>query len=98
MKQHPEQHDGELYMGNTDLHGFHKYAWTSKRLGRVAYYADGRKIPKDVRSFGSDLRPWFILASEVEQAIASEEASRGPNFEEKIRVYQSMLTERGVTS
>lgn len=85
-KRHPEQREGELYMGNTLLiDGECPSSWTSKRRGQVAYDIHGEAV--------NGMRPWFILASEVEQAIVCHEADPKPWSAENIRVYRNMLKE-----
>lgn len=88
MSQHPEQREGELYLGNTTEHGFHGSAWMSKRMGKDAQYKGQRDRRFD------DYRPWFILASEVEDRIRAEEAAQGPNWTEKVRTYRQMIEDR----
>jgi len=89
VKQHPEQQDGELYMGNIEEMQFGKSSWLSSRMGAAAYDIDGNVISK---SFGN-LRPWFIRAEEVESAIRAEEISPRPWSAEKIAIYRKMLAE-----
>jgi len=89
MTRHPEQRDDELYLGNTDPDQFHKSAWVTKRMGNVARYGDGRAV--ESAGYGGEMRPWFILRSEVEQKIRTEEAAQGPNWTEKVRDYRDML-------
>ena len=45
MKTHPEQKENEVYMGNTE--GFPSFSsWTTKRVGKIAYYKDGTETRK----------------------------------------------------
>ncbi|HMG11722.1 MAG TPA: hypothetical protein VK571_00970 [Gemmatimonadaceae bacterium] len=82
MNTHPEQQPGEIYLGNSnesglmemdwhtreprDPSGFKSSSWKTKRLGKVAYMADGTRMDDD-----SGYRPWFIQRSEVEETIAT---------------------------
>ncbi len=90
QRQHPEQGEGELYLGNTLEGEAYKSSWRTTRLGRVPYDSKGQIVNA---TFGN-YRPWFILASEVEGAIAAEERDPKPWSAEKIKVYQQMLDER----
>jgi hypothetical protein len=76
--RHPEQHDDEIYLGNTTERDLWRSDWNSSRMGEAS------KSP-----FG-DLRPWFIARSEVEGKIRSISAD-APNYDERVRTYQSML-------
>ena len=87
MKTHPEQEPDEIYMGNATRGDAAKSSWRSSRFGSTPLKADGSPLN------GSDLRPWFIKRSEVEQAIETERLADKPWSPEKIRVYESMLTE-----
>lgn len=89
MKRHPEQLDGELWIGNVEAMQFHKSAWLSKRMGITPRDVNGDPIEPRL----GDYRPWFIRASEIEQAIATEEALQRPWSAEKITVYRKMLEE-----
>lgn len=89
MKRHPDQFDGELYMGNIDYDGFKRSSWVTKRMGHVAYDVDGKVIPHY-----DGFHPWFIRASEVEQAAKVAEASDGPGSAERAAVYRDMLNDR----
>jgi len=102
VKQHPEQQDDELYMGNTTEHDFPKSSWVTKRMGKVAHYAaaaGGGVIPQSEdgateRPVGGKYYPWFITVAEVEQAIRTAESEAKPWSAEKIAVYRKMLEER----
>lgn len=85
---HPEQLDEEIYLGNMTEHDFDRSSWGSKRLGRPI----GTRFGYGAESY----HPVFILASELEDRIRIEESARGPNHEEKIRLYRQMLAERRV--
>lgn len=90
MHRHPEQRDGEIYLGNTTVDGFHKSSWSSKRMGNVARYQDGRTVDSGHMSEG--FYPWFIQRADVEQQIASIAADT-PNREERVRTFQAMLAD-----
>lgn len=91
---HPEQQDGELYMGNTTVNSFDCSGWVTKRMGKVARYHDGREMERD--GIGKGLFPWFIDRSEVEQAIRTAETGGKLGSAKKIRTYRKMLSEYGV--
>lgn len=61
---HPETAQGELFLSNMTAGEFEAFEWSSKRMGRVAYDGEGRRL--DV----SDWLPVFIRNSElVERAV-----------------------------
>ena len=91
MTRHPEQRDGELYMGSADPRVFSDSVWITKRLGTVALRVDGR--PPEGHG-AHVLRPCFIQASEVEQAIRIEEANPRPWSAERIAILRQLLAER----
>lgn len=43
-KEHPEQRDDEVFLGNCTEDGFNTIGWKTKRLGETAYDVDGNKI------------------------------------------------------
>jgi hypothetical protein len=93
-RHHPEQRDGEIYMGNTMKHDFMLCAWMSKRLGETALDVSGNAIPKSPESYGyGRLLPMFIQRSEIEQTIATEKLLNRPWSAEKIRDLMPLLAE-----
>lgn len=60
---HPEARDGEVLIGNMWGVDFAKVGWTTKRRGMVAYFTDGRPIPKS-----QAFVPCFVQRSEIEAA------------------------------
>lgn len=59
--RHPEQRQGEVFMGNTISHAVWHDNWYSFRLGDIAYDINGKEIPKfepDVRN--NNLYPYFV--------------------------------------
>jgi hypothetical protein len=78
-KLHPEQQDGELYMGNATEEQYPRFRWRTKRRGETSH--DGNEFP------------WFIAAAEVRERIAS--SVRAPNSAERIAVYRAMLVDGG---
>lgn len=97
-KFHPEQGDGEIYMGNTDIHGFEKSSWYSKRLGAIPYNAKGEKLNT---AWHYNYYPWFIEISEIEFAIKNLELdikTRGNviNQQETINIYRDMIEKRTI--
>ena len=64
MKQHPEQKEGEKWLGNFTVANYYKVYCKTKRMGKVAYYAD---LSKPLEQFGNDkLYPVFVQVSETE--------------------------------
>ncbi len=92
MKHHPEQLEDEIYMGNSTLEDMLKSSWKTSRLGEVALMANGQPI--DWRGGRTDLKPWFIKVSEVEQSIENERLNYKPWSAERIRTLQPMIDER----
>ncbi len=66
MKHHPEQLEGEIYMGNARNEDLAKSGWRTSRLGNVALSATGKASNQPSQN---PLRPWFIKVSEVEERI-----------------------------
>lgn len=87
MSKHPEQRSGELYLGNAMPEDVMNSSWRTSRLGNTPLRTDGKPCEN------SRLRPWFITRYEVEAAINTQRLLGGPNHEEKIRVYETMLAE-----
>ncbi len=90
MKHHPEQAEDEIYMGNATFDDAVKSSWRTGRLGQVALDINGNKFNP------SNLRPWFINVSEVQQAIETERLSNKPWSAERIRAFQPMVEKRTV--
>lgn len=88
--RHPEQQDGEIFLGNLGVKAFIACGWGSKRRGIVALDANGDTI-ENPESF-----PVFIRKSDVQAQIALEKATHGPcaSSDSRIAVYQKMLKER----
>jgi hypothetical protein len=89
MKQHPEQQDDELYMGNQPMLDADtpmppmQVGWRSARLGVNVYGAEGLEgqlLPR--------YRPIFIKRSEIEAAMVTAN-------EESRAIYQRMLDSGG---
>lgn len=87
---HPEQLPDEIYMGNenprTNLSG-----WRSSRYGEQPLDKNGEKL---LYSDWPNVRPWFIRISEVRAAIEHENFVKGPNWQEKVKIYQEMIDKR----
>ncbi len=66
MKQHPEQQEGEIYMGNSDPSGFAASFWRTKRQGVAALDVNISPINY---AYEHRLRPWFIKADEVRETV-----------------------------
>lgn len=60
---HPEAADDEVWIGNMFRSDFAMVGWTTKRLGKTAYLANGKPIPK-TQGFG----PVFVKRAEIEAA------------------------------
>lgn len=60
---HPEQQPGEIFAGNVWTCDFTAVGWKTKRLGRLAYHADGRRMP--------NVRPFFVGRAEIDAAGVS---------------------------
>ncbi len=60
---HPEIRPGEILIGNMWGSDFKNVGWISKRRGNVAYFTDGRPIPR-TQAFV----PCFVQRSEIEAA------------------------------
>lgn len=59
---HPEALLGEVWMGNLWAVDFPHVGWKSKRLGKLTYDSDGKRL------VSGNMRPCFIALSEVEAA------------------------------
>jgi len=57
----------------------------------------GESPVDDGNAFESSF-PWFVSIGAVESAIRAEEATRGPNSDEKVRCYQQMIDDWRVKS
>ncbi len=90
MKLHPEQQPDELYLGNIPPEDLWKSYWKTSRLGSNPLRSDGTPYT------GGDLKPWFIKRSEVEAAVAREQAKGQDAFDFKIRAYTEMLEDGGI--
>lgn len=64
---HPEQKDDEVFLGNFDPR-FAKYAivWKTKRIGRIAYQANGARFPASVYP---DYLPVPVFADRMEVSV-----------------------------
>lgn len=60
---HPEAKAGEVWIGNMWRADFAKVGWQTKRRGEVAYFSDGRAIPKS-----QVFAPCFVMRVEIEAA------------------------------
>jgi hypothetical protein len=69
---HPEANPHETWIGNMFALDFKQVGWITKRLGRTAYLANGKPIP---RSQG--FRPVFVATNEI-QATGIEIPEVGP--------------------
>lgn len=85
MHFHPEQREGELYIGTESKFYIEQSAWKTRRMGEPI--ATGRRRP---------LYPWFVQASEVEAAIVALENDPNPKpwASTAIGIYRKMLEER----
>lgn len=70
-RHHPEQLDGEIYLGNTDDEGFYKSCWRTKRRGTNPLMADGSPY-----TGLHPLYPWFVSRHEVQQRADDEPMAR----------------------
>ncbi len=61
-KRHPELGPDEVWITNTDLEGFSKIKWKTKRMGDLAYDLYG----KIINGYnGSKVLPVFVKKSEI---------------------------------
>lgn len=63
---HPEAKEGEVWLTNSTGTNFGTIGWKTKRLGVVAYNADGTPIKRGPLF---DIRPVFIMLSEMQEAF-----------------------------
>ena len=93
MKHHPEQLEGEIYMGNSTPEDAAKSSWRTGRFGTLTLNARGE--PCD-RFSAEAIKPWFIKVAEVEESIVSERHANKSWSAERIRTLQPMIDERTV--
>jgi hypothetical protein len=87
-KHHPEQLDGEIYMGNSTPEDASQSSWRTGRLGTLTLNNKGEPCdPQTAR----EIKPWFIQASEVQASIEAERAANRPWSAERIRTWQPMI-------
>lgn len=61
LRHHPEQRDGEIYMGDDNASTFKHIGWDTKRKGKVPYDIKGRPLFSDQGLF-----PVFVQQRELE--------------------------------
>jgi hypothetical protein len=98
MKHHPEQQEGQIYMGNGVVPGlrfnplewgFEEMGWKSRTFGKVAYNIYGKVL--------ENMAPIFIDEAEVLNAIQSEQdriailGDKAYGAKENIQVWQRMV-------
>jgi len=68
-KDHLERKENEVFVGNTNAHGFENIGWTEKRAGEKAFYEEigekGNGIVGGVPYKNPDYFPVFVLTEEV---------------------------------
>jgi hypothetical protein len=88
MKHHPEQLDGEIYMGNSLIDCVLKSSWKTIRRGNLALRRDGNPVCDP----DPDFKPWFLKSSEVEAAIDLERRAGNSWSAERIKTLRSMVS------
>ena len=86
MFKHPEQRDGEIYLGNVTERQFELSSWVNKRLGKVCYNHEGQVVTSRDKYF-----PMFLARSEVEAKLKLNIS------DEERKVYQDMLDKGEMT-
>jgi hypothetical protein len=81
---HPEKQPNEIYLGNWHPKDVHYCTWNSKRLGNIPYDRDNDPIIE------TDLKPIFILKSEVQNKINLEKDLN------TIKLFEEMIKEEKV--
>jgi len=56
-KEHPELHEGEVFLTNSTLKDYPRICWKTKRSGMIAYDINGVPV--------KDLMPVFVQQSEI---------------------------------
>lgn len=92
MKHHPEQREGEIYMGNSTSDDILKSSWRTIRRGTVALGIDGNPVNDP----DADFKPWFIKVFEVMQTIACEHVDNNPWSADRIGTLQRLVNDRTV--
>lgn len=81
--RHPEQRDGEVYLGNATIESFHhQIGWRSKRMGLVAIDSRGERMQQSGSGWCPKYYPAFASREEMGESLAAAlEASMNKGFE-----------------